>query len=161
MPIRVEKTLTRSAQTSEPVGSKERKLNVSMRMRDFLLLKKLMAMTTSDADAEVLMAIRQANLMLSKEGLTWETVFSRTVTVVNEFEAAPDQIDEPATKAGSSVRIDPEAERIDAAFAAIDDAGTRGSFGDFIESLRDQWEKRRSLSDKQRAALFKAAYERR
>lgn len=129
-------------------------------------------MTTSDADAEALMAIRQANLMLSKEGLTWEMVFSRTVTVVNEFEAAPEgqlpggrssyvTATELAEHSSKTKQIDVEAERIDAAFAAIDDAGTRGPFGDFIESLRDQWEKRRSLSDKQRAALFKAANERR
>lgn len=130
-----------------------------MKLKDFNLLKKLMSMTTSDADAEALMAIRQANKLLAAEKLTWDLVFSRTVTVVAEVEAASDGLDLDYSK--PPARIDPDAERIDEAFAAIDDAGTRGPFGDFIESLREQWNKRRSLSDKQRAALFKAAYERR
>lgn len=120
---------------------------MSISTKEFGLLKKLMAMTTSDADAEVLMAIRQANAILAKHGLDWVKVFAKVVTVIAEVEAAEDD------HHGHDV----EAERIENAFDALQEQDLKGGFADFIESLREQWERKRFLTDAQKRALFKAA----
>lgn len=62
-----------------------------MKLADFNRLKLIMARTFSDNDHEALAAIRAANKILAGAGdLTWERVLSRTVTVINEVEAGPD-----------------------------------------------------------------------
>lgn len=117
-----------------------------MNIKEFRLLQKLMAMTTSPVDGEALMAIRQANRLLGEASLTWEKVFAKTVTVVAEVEADP----EPKVN-------DPDAARIDSLFATIEDRELPDGLDKFVESLQEQWEKNRSLSPKQTAALEKIA----
>lgn len=60
-----------------------------MKLAEYGRLRKLMQMTTSDNDHEALASLRAANAILAAHELSWERVFSRTVTVVNEFEPAP------------------------------------------------------------------------
>jgi len=114
-----------------------------VKIADFKKLKKFMMMTLSDADSETMMAIRQANKILTSYGIDWDRVLDRTVTVVNEVEEAPaeDQSDD-AKRDGQDV---------DEAFAYLG----QGRTSSFIESLQDQWERKRWLSLAQRDALFK------
>lgn len=44
-----------------------------------------MMRTTSENDAEALASLRAANRLLASHHLTWDAVFARTVTVVNEI----------------------------------------------------------------------------
>jgi hypothetical protein len=64
-----------------------------MNLGDFNKLKKLMMLTTSENDVEALAALRKANSLLKAASVTWDRVFARTVTVVNEFEAGIDDGD--------------------------------------------------------------------
>ena len=114
-----------------------------MKLADFKRLKKFMMMTMSGADGEKLMAINRANALLVGEGVDWDRVLDRMVRL--DLERAPPE--PPKT----------DAEAINAAFADIEASDPRGSFADFIASLRDQWERTGSLSEKQRASLFDAA----
>lgn len=116
-----------------------------MKVVVFNRLKKFMMMTMSGADQEVLTAIRMANALLMTEGVDWDRVLNRMITL--EIEEAPPE----------HRRDRPETERIDEAFREIEASDPRGSFADFIASLKEQWDRRHSLSDKQKAALYDAA----
>lgn len=102
---------------------------MSMSLKEFGLLRRLMARTTSGTDGEVLESIRHANAMLARHGLTWDKVFDRTVTVIDEVEDA--------------ARTEVEgAERIDEIFEFLSERKRRGKF---VDDVRDQWERRRYL----------------
>jgi len=117
-----------------------------VKITDFKRLKKLMMMTLSDSDNEALMSLRQANKILTGYGIDWDRVLDKTVTVVNEVEEGPDDLsDYPARDKG---RQDDE---VDEAFTYLG----QGRTSSFIESLHDQWERKRWLSPAQRDALFK------
>jgi hypothetical protein len=116
-----------------------------MKLKDFTRLKKYMMMTMSGSEAETAMALKSANAILVAEGLDWDRILNRTVTIVNEFEAAPEER-EQSTKA-----------RIDAAFEEIEKSDPRGSFADFIADLKNQWENRGHLSVNQIDALMRSA----
>jgi len=122
-----------------------------MKLKDFLLLKKLMQLTTSESDAEALQALRRANAILSQNSVGWERVFDRLVTVVADVEPAP--VDDLSTEAERRA----ENSEILAAFEIVEATNPKGDFGDFIQSLREQWDAKKSLSPKQRDALRKAA----
>ena len=119
-----------------------------MKLADFSKLKKLMMLTNSDSDHEALGALRKANALLAANNVDWDRVFGRTVQVVNEFEAEPEDADPGVARLR-------EAARIEAAFETLSEV--RGGFSDFVTSLQDQWEKRRFLSERQKEVLFKAA----
>lgn len=46
---------------------------------------KFMMRTTSENDAEALVALRKANAVLNRQGVTWEQLCKRLVTVINEL----------------------------------------------------------------------------
>lgn len=117
-----------------------------MKLADFKKLKKLMMSTTSEADAEVLMAIRAANKLLVAEGVDWDRVLDRMVRLEVE-DASHLDADKPLSQ------------RIDEAFAAVMADDPRGTTATFVASLSDQWQRRGTLSDKQREALFRMASE--
>lgn len=121
-----------------------------MNLKDFTTLRKLMMLTTSTNDAEALTALRKANALLLANGVDWDKVFGRTVTVVNDFEPAEDDV--PASQ--NQARHD---KMIDAAFEVLERKSLRNGAEDFIASLHEQWLTRRSLSEKQQEALFKFA----
>lgn len=118
-----------------------------MSIKDFGLLKKLMARTTSGTDNERLEAIDHANKLLAKSELTWEKVFARTVTVVDEVEASPETI--------PGRTVDPEKDQIDDAFDTIR-GRTSGSFTTMVESIERQWKEEGWLSPKQKKTIFDA-----
>jgi hypothetical protein len=113
-----------------------------MKLSEFNRLKKLMQLATSDNDHEALASLRQATQLLRAHGYTWEDFFKRTVKVTYEYD--------------TGTGVPPDEERIDNAFQILE-GGKR--WNDFIGSLYDQWQKRRSLSDKQKETLFRAAGE--
>lgn len=115
-----------------------------MKLKDFNTLKKIMARTTSDNDAEALESIRAANRLLASESLTWQRVLDKTVSVRHEIEDVPRDFD-----FAGGVDINATFER------ALDKA--TGSFRDFLLSLQEQWEEKAWLSESQKDALFKAA----
>ncbi len=47
--------------------------------KDFLLFGKLMALTTSDNDGEALAALRKANAILKRGGLTWQALLFQSM----------------------------------------------------------------------------------
>ena len=114
-----------------------------MNLHDFSRLKKTMQQTFDDNDAIALMALRKANAVLRANNLTWEQVFQRLVKVEVPFEPAPTEQSESAI--------------INAAFETIEASDPRGSFADFVASLKDQWDRKSYLSQKQKDALFDAA----
>lgn len=119
-----------------------------MKLKDYEKLRKLMQQATSDNDHEALQALRMANAILKRYELDWDRVFNRVVTVVDEFEAAPDE--------GRSAH-DAERDQVNAAFDVLDGTELRGSFADFIADLRKTWDSTKHLSIGQKDALFRAA----
>lgn len=121
-----------------------------MKFADFQRLKKLMARTTSDNDAEALSSIRAANRLLDAAGsITWDRVLDRSVRVIQAFEPDPEQ-------APSEI---PKSAQITALFddALADDAKHSDSFKEFLESLHEQFERKGDLSPRQLNALTQAA----
>ena len=121
---------------------------MTMSVKAFGQLKKLMQLTTSNNDPEALNALRRANALLAEAGVDWDRVFSRCVTVGVDVEAAPDE-DRPLS------------DRISAAFEEVLSQDLTGDFATFVDSLHRQWETTGRLSPRQQEALFKAAERRR
>lgn len=112
------------------------------------MLIKVLNLTTSPNDAEALAAARKANDLLKRGTTTWEALLNSGGSVV-----APD-VDEGDLGGDDNA----EARAIDEAFQTIFAYGNlRGSFEDFINSLHEQWQHRRSLSPRQKRSLFEAA----
>ena len=117
-----------------------------MTLAEFNRLKHMMMLTTSANDHEALAALRKANEVLASFKYTWDEVFKRLVKVdsgLPDVEDAPDERD--------------ERQLIREAFTEVEMTDLRGSFADFIASLKEQWESKNYLSPAQKEALFKAA----
>jgi len=127
---------------------------MTMSLKAFNQLKKLMQLATSDSDHEALSALRKANSLLREAGVDWQRVFERCVTVGVEVEAAPEEI-EPATGTERYTHAW-FSRKITEAFEFLDHANLSQDFGKFIESLQKQFKERGTLSENQRAALFAA-----
>lgn len=113
---------------------------MAMSLEDYNKLKKFMAMTTSEADQEVLMAIRGANKLLTGYQLDWEKVFGRVVKVIEGSE--PERSEEPG---------DLEHEFHD----AIENSS--GGFLQMLEDIYEQWQKTGRISPKQEKVVRDAA----
>lgn len=98
-------------------------------------LKKLLQMTRSDSDGEALNAIRLVNKHLDACATSWEQILQGAASA-------------------SEVEEDPEQTAIAKAFKTIYDAG---SANDFINSLKQQFDRTGELSWKQREALLRNA----
>lgn len=128
-----------------------------MKIEQFRRLKKFMMMTMSGSEAEVLMAIRKANEAVVEAGTDWNKILDRVVKVeleIESVEAATGQPSDPEDRAAVRAAF---RKRVDDAFTAIESTDPRGDFADFIASLKDQWEKRGTLTGPQLEALFKSA----
>jgi hypothetical protein len=131
-----------------------------MKLTDFTRLKKLMMMTMSGADQEVLTAIRKANELLVTEKVDWDRVLSRMVSLEVEDGAAYDHAPRGVTPRGvtqDAVWMEGQTRRVEAAFSAVWADEPRGSFRQFIMNLQKQWNERHRLTENQRSALFDAA----
>lgn len=116
-----------------------------MNLKTFDTFKKMMALTFSENDHEALASLRGANRLLTKEGLDWQRVLSRTVSVINEVEEAPPERTQPPHRDGSDDRrLIAEAEE------AVEDGS---EIAEFIGSLRSYYEERGHLTPNQRGAL--------
>lgn len=123
-----------------------------MKIEDFRKLKKLMNMTLSGADQEILTAIRSANEIVRKSETTWDRILDRVIKVEVEIEGRPEPITDPkdvAARRAAFVR------RVDAAFATIEESDPRAEAADFVASIKAQWEKNERLSEAQLEALWK------
>lgn len=98
-------------------------------------LTKLLNMTTSDSDGEALNAIRIANTLVKKNGLSWDVLLLQ--------DAPPPQ--RPVDNDGPTIQ-----EMLDEIRAAVD----ADSFDfTFLNSVEKQYKKRGKLSDNQIRAL--------
>lgn len=125
-----------------------------MKITDFNRLKKLMNMTQSGADQEILTAIRSANEILTKSNTTWDRVLDRVIKVEVEIESADQARGRSSDPVAVAARREAFSKKVEDAFATIEASDPRGEAADFIASLKDQWEKNGRLSDRQFEALW-------
>jgi len=119
-----------------------------MQAQKFEKFIKLMMMTTSPNDGEVLTAIRMANATLIEANLNWD-----------EFLRGKAKITGDAPTVHSGKQYD-NADEINQMFDAVLKSVKPGtSFHKFLESVHDWWDVRGSLTEKQYKALRKT-YER-
>jgi hypothetical protein len=134
-----------------------------MTKAEYAQLRKCMARTTSDNDAEALASIRRANVLLTQHSLTWDKVFDRVVRVVDPMEFVEESLTaHPAS--GSSQRRgglsgnpprtgDEDWERLfDLAMSSA-----TGSFLETLESIYDQWQEKGWMSERQKEVVRNAA----
>lgn len=95
--------------------------------------------TTSENDAEALASLRAANRLLAQHSLTWDSVFARTVTVVNEI------IDNTKSDSDEDALFEKALE------------GTTGKFRDVLLSIYEQYHSGHRLSEKQWQVIRNAA----
>jgi hypothetical protein len=122
-----------------------------MKMATFNKLKKMLSLTVTENDHEALAAIRAANRIIVEEGITWERVLNRTINVIAEVETDPEQ-QRPATN-GEAPAVRREIDDL------LDKAEDRKPDNEFVASLREQWDRKRWLSERQIDALRKVADE--
>lgn len=124
-----------------------------MKIEDFRKLKKLMNMTLSGADQEILTAIRSANEIVRKSETTWDRILDRVIKVEVEIEAR----EEPRDTSGAAIAARKAAfdRKVASAFETIEDGDPRGEAADFVASLKAQWEKDGRLSERQLEAIWK------
>lgn len=115
----------------------------SMSLSAFNKLKKTMMMTTSENDAEALVALRIANKVIAEQGYTWDDVFHRLVKVEDSIEAM--EVEKPMK------------DQIEEAFERI--SRNSKAYNSFIRSLHEQFTESGSLSIKQREILFQRVNE--
>jgi hypothetical protein len=120
-------------------------------IREYERLQKLMEMTASDNDNELIQAMRAANKLLNQHGYTWRAVFRRVVRVVQEFE--PDD-GEPAP---DRFRREDDEEIANAFRVALDDTRP-GSFRDTLLSIQAKYETTGRLTERQREVVMDAAH---
>jgi len=124
--------------------------------------KKLMMMTTSDNDPEALIAIRKANTILKNNKVNWDELCkqvnfnSLSVKSPHGFRDSyqsysPDYQSEPNTSSGRTTSPD----ILEPLQFAMDRC--EGSFYDFLESLKYQFQNKGWLSEAQVAAIMKSA----
>lgn len=125
-----------------------------MKIAKFNLLKKLMNMTQSGSEAERLKAIDSANAILAESNTTWDRVLDRVIKVEVEIEdrSTADPASRDRTEERAVLR-----KRIGEAFSALESVDLRGGDADFVASLKDQWDRRGSLSPEQLKYLFAKA----
>lgn len=115
---------------------------------------KLMQMTLSPNSNEALVALRLANNLLAEADLNWAEFIEQR----SRSNPRPTASASPPPFAKGRIFSEPERKQIDMMFEKVG-ARTRGSFADFVNSLRKQWAIKKWLSERQLGAL-KNAYSR-
>ena len=134
-------------------------------LSDLDRLKRFMGIAySSDQDGEALNALRMANKLLRSGGLDWNDVFTRMITVkesYGNYSPGPRVREyEDEGEFEPQVKSDPGDMRsqIEAAFRDLEGkTGSNKKFENFINSLREQFDRDGYLSQAQRASLFKSA----
>lgn len=119
-----------------------------MQHSDFLMLKKLLALTASDQDGEALTAARKANALLLRTNVHWFDL----VDAAEHSRPAPQAQPEPPPAQPERTAYQRE---IDDALELVLTTAS-GDFRRFILGLKEQWEETGTLSPRQRDALLKA-----
>lgn len=132
-------------------------------------------MTTSENEHEASAAMKMANTILIQEGLTWARVLDRSVKIIQEVEAAPEDYSEPTykhsdvhhhahayaatpTRAAQAAPTEYDNSEIEEAITIIErTANLKGDFENTIDSIIAQYRQGKRLSFKQRELLFKVA----
>lgn len=110
---------------------------------------KLMMMTTSTHDGEVLNAIRMANSMLASTNQNWDELLHSKVRMEAPSSSRPQ---------ASGKRRHTDAREIDPMFQELfDTVSQSSSFYKFVESVHTFWEQNGFLTDNQYQAISKAA----
>ena len=135
---------------------------MAINAKEISQFKKLMMMTTSDNDPEALIAIRKANTILKNNKVNWDELCKQVnfniLSVKNPHgfrdsykSYSPDYSSEPNA---SSVRTT-SPDILKPLQFAMDRC--EGSFYDFLESLKYQFQNKGWLSEAQVAAIMKSA----
>jgi hypothetical protein len=120
------------------------------------MLIKLLRMTESSHDGEVLNAIRMANALLNKHDANWDEVLRGKVPMIDSDPFAKAPI--PGAKA--SVIKHTDKTEINQYFNTL--AGRDlGSFGDYVTDVFKWWTEKQFLTDKQYNVIRNAANRRR
>ncbi len=128
-----------------------------MKIDDFRKLKLFMNMTQSSADQEILTAVRKANEIVARSNTTWDRILDRVIKVEVEIEPAAVSTGRPMDGASIAKRKAAHARRVEEAFETLEEGDPRGTFADFIASLKAQWDRTGRLTDAQYEALFRSA----
>lgn len=112
-----------------------------MNMHDFLRLKKVMQQTFNENDSVALMALKKANSVLKENSLSWEDVFDKLVTVEETLDMDDCDLKEDTLNM-----------KINNAFEILSNKK-----GNFINSLRTQWNQKHHLTKNQQDVLFEMA----
>ena len=121
-------------------------------MLDKAKLAKIMAMTTSDKDGEVLAAIKLANAMLVREGQTWGDIFAAigppALSIV--LQRTPYKAEEDWVAPHLKDKV-----IIDLMFKTVYAQPRTGNedFWQFMDSIHHRWESYQNLSQGQYEAL--------
>jgi hypothetical protein len=144
---------------------------------------KFMMRTTSENDAEALTALRKANAVLKKQGVTWSDLCRRLVTVISgenphgpadDEEFGQDRFSRNVEQDYGNLAGSPppgrktrdvereegaraEVARIDEAFETIETTVNKNSgFWKTLMDYKDQWNTKHFLSPRQKEVLFNA-----
>ncbi len=123
-----------------------------MKLESFRKLKLMMNKTMSGTDAERLTAIDMANKIVVESNTTWDRILDRVISIDVPIEAAAARSSEGVDKEVRAAFV----KKVNDAFEVIEASDPRGSFTDFIASLKDQWDARGRLSPAQLDALWAA-----
>lgn len=117
---------------------------MTLSLKEFQQLKAFMARSASDSDAEALTAIRMANRLLAQHSLTWDKIFSRTVTVISELTGEPIAVGQA------------DGDDFESTFEkALSSAS--GSFRDLLLDIHAKYQRGEALSPRQRQVVENAA----
>ena len=117
---------------------------------DTTLLVKCLALTQSNNDSEALAAVRKANLIRDKLGVTWDQLFDDDAPTANDYSSYNEYA------YGSQATYNNQPEDFDDCFESIYSHNPpTGKWEEIIGSIRSQWEMHGSLSDKQAALIRK------
>lgn len=121
-------------------------------MLDKVRLAKLLAMTTSDTDPEALSAMRMANAMLMREGMTWEDVLAAGNTLNIVLARTPYRTEENWTPSHRKDTV-----VIDLMFRTICSTPRDGSgFWAWLDDVQEKWKKHGALTQGQYDSLRKS-----
>lgn len=128
-----------------------------MKITDFRKLKLMMNMTISGSDQEKLTALAKVNEIIAKSNTTWDRILDRVIKVDMMVESVEDALrDSPGGGDKDAARAAFK-RKIDEAFETILASNPKGTWAEFIDSLREQWDERAHLSKEQLDALFRGA----
>ena len=112
-------------------------------INEFDMLIKLLRMTESSYDGEVLNAIHAANAILSKHNINWEELFNELFRQIEQSKITT------SINKKKSHKIYTDKHEIDNYFTLVYSRNNLGSFIDYVNSVHEQWLLFNYLTEKQ------------